>query len=120
MSSPLLYCHPREGGDPGKVLISKAMSKQYYVYVLASKRNGTLYVGVTDDLVKRVDQHKDGLVDGFTKKYKIHMLVHYESGSDVNAAILREKQLKKWDRAWKMRIIEEVNPEWRDLYYDLL
>ena len=96
------------------------MSKQYYVYILASKKNGTLYVGVTNALIKRVKQHKDGVADGFTKKYNIHMLVHYESGNDVNAAILREKQLKKWERAWKVRIIEEMNPEWRDLYYDLV
>ena len=93
--------------------------KTYYVYIMASKRNGTLYIGVTDDLIKRVYQHKNDLIDGFTKKYGIHTLVYYESANDVDSAVQREKRLKKWNRIWKFRIIEQMNPEWRDLYDDL-
>src|SRR3989304_3751531 len=89
--------------------------KQYSVYILASKRNGTLYVGVTSDLAKRVYQHRNDLVGGFTQKYQIHKLVYYETADDVNAAITREKQLKKWERAWKIRLIEERNPGRQDL-----
>ena len=92
---------------------------QYYVYILANKRNGTLYVGVTNDLVRRIYQHKNDLIAGFTQKYQIHRLVYYEVTNDVYAAIVREKQLKNWHRKWKIRIIEESNPEWRDLYTDL-
>lgn len=94
--------------------------KEYYVYILASKRNGTLYIGVTDDLIKRGYQHKNNLVEGFTKRYKIHMLVHYETTPDVMSAIQREKQLKRWKRKWKLELIEKDNPEWRDLYEDLI
>jgi len=94
-------------------------TKTYYVYILASQRNGTLYIGVTFGLKKRVYEHKMGLVEGFTKKYKIHTLVYYESTSDVLSAIQREKQLKKWKREWKIKLIEKDNPQWRDLYYDL-
>ena len=93
--------------------------KQYYVYILASRRNGTLYVGTTSDLVKRVHDHKNDLIEGFTKKYRVHRLVYYESTPDVDGAIVREKRLKKWRRKWKMKLIEEGNPEWRDLYLDL-
>jgi len=94
--------------------------KQYYVYILARKRNGTLYVGVTSDLVKRAYEHKSDLVDGFTKKYGVHNLVYYETVDSIDSAIAREKQLKKWNRAWKVRLVEKVNPGWRDLYPDLL
>jgi putative endonuclease len=94
--------------------------KQYYVYILASKRNGTLYVGVTSDLRKRVFEHKNGFVDGFTTQYGVHRLVHYEVTGDVDSAISREKHLKKWNRAWKVSLIEEANPEWRDLYDELV
>ena len=90
--------------------------KQYYVYILASKRNGTLYIGVTNNLPKRVDQHKNDLVDGFTKKYKVHSLVYYEIYGNTDDAILREKRLKKWKREWKLKLIEEFNPDWKDLY----
>ncbi len=93
--------------------------KSYYVYILASKRNGTLYIGVTGDLIKRVYEHKQGLVEGFTKKYDVKILIYFEETNDVNTAIQREKQLKKWNRSWKIRLIEESNPEWKDLYYDL-
>jgi putative endonuclease len=93
--------------------------ESYYVYILASKRNGTLYIGVTNDLVKRVYEHKSNLVDGFTKKYSVHTLVYYEQVNDVESAIKRERQIKKWNRKWKLAMIERENPEWRDLYEDL-
>ena len=92
----------------------------YYVYILASGHNGTLYIGVTSDLIKRGHEHKSDLVDGFTKKYRVHNLVYYETVDDIDSAIAREKQLKKWNRAWKVRLVEETNPDWRDLYPDLL
>lgn len=94
-------------------------NKQFYVYIMASKRNGTLYIGVTSDLIKRVYEHKNDLIDGFTNKYKVHQLVHYEIVNDINSAIRREKQLKKWNRKWKIRLIEELNAEWNDLYFKL-
>ena len=96
------------------------MEKRPCVYVLASKRNGTLYVGVTSDLIKRVYEHKHGLADGFTKKYKIHRLVYFEMHEDMNAAITREKQIKKWNRAWKLELIEKNNPAWKDLYESIV
>ena len=94
--------------------------KQSYVYILASKRNGTLYVGVTSDLIKRIYEHKQNLVEGFTNKYTVHELVYYEVHSDIEAAILREKQIKKWNRRWKLRLIEEMNSKWRDLYQEIV
>jgi len=90
------------------------------VYMLASQKNGTLYIGVTSDLVKRIWQHKNGLVDGFTKKYSVHYLVYFEQTSDITSAIQREKQLKKWNRQWKINLIEKQNPEWIDLYPQLI
>jgi putative endonuclease len=93
--------------------------KNYYVYLLASKRNGTLYVGVTNDLVRRVWEHKSDFVKGFTKKYQVHQLVWFEATENVEAAIIREKQIKKWNRAWKLELIEKMNPEWKDLYADI-
>ena len=94
--------------------------KQYYVYILASKKNGTLYIGVTSDLVKRIYEHKQNLIDGFTKEHNIHDLVYYETHNEVEEAILREKQMKKWNRKWKIRLIEEKNSEWKDLYDEIL
>ena len=94
------------------------MIKRYWVYILCSKRNGTLYVGVTNDLLRRVYEHKHSLVDGFTKENDVHQLVYMEEHSEIEQALLREKRLKKWERAWKLRLIEEFNPEWRDLYYE--
>ena len=88
----------------------------YYVYLLASQRNGTLYVGVTNDLVRRVGEHKNDLVEGFTKRYRVHSLVWFEATENVSAAILREKQIKKWSRRWKLELIEKENPRWLDLY----
>lgn len=96
------------------------MAKQPSVYILASKRKGTLYVGVTSDLIKRVWEHRNNFVEGFTKQHGVHMLVHYEQTDDIAVAIQREKQIKKWNRAWKIRLIEEGNPEWRDLYDSLV
>lgn len=94
--------------------------KSYYVYILASKRNGTLYVGVTSDLPRRIYEHKQKLVDGFTKKYNIATLVYAEEFQNINNAIHREKCIKKWNRAWKLRLIEEHNPDWSDLYEHIL
>jgi putative endonuclease len=90
--------------------------KTYYVYILASKRNGTLYIGFTSNLIQRIYQHKNNLVEGFTKKYNIHKLVYYEETSNVFSALEKEKQLKKWNRKWKLELIEKNNPEWKDLY----
>lgn len=90
------------------------MNKHFYVYILANQRNGTLYIGVTSDLIKRVFQHKEGLIDGFTKKYKVKMLVYYEQHNCAQSAIKREKQMKEWKRQWNL--IEKNNPNWHDLY----
>ncbi|MBI2770857.1 MAG: GIY-YIG nuclease family protein [Burkholderiales bacterium] len=94
--------------------------KQPAVYILASQRNGTLYIGVTSDLVQRVWQHRNGVVPGFTEQHAVHLLVFYEMHSTMEAAITREKRLKKWERLWKLRLIEESNPEWRDLWPEIL
>ena len=88
----------------------------YYVYILASKIGGTLYIGVTNDLVRRIFEHKSNFVDGFTKKYGVKRLVYFEQYDDIENAIRREKRLKQWNRAWKVRLIESVNPNWDDLY----
>jgi len=94
--------------------------KQPCVYILASQRNGTLYTGVTSDLIKRAWEHKNDQAEGFTSKYAVHKLVYFEQHDDMNAAITREKQIKKWNRAWKLRLIEEKNPNWKDLYKTLI
>jgi putative endonuclease len=94
--------------------------KQYYVYILASKRNGTLYIGVTSDLIRRIFEHKNNLIPGFTTKYNVHNLVYFESYADIETVIKREKQLKKWNRKWKLELIEKRNPDWNDLYEELL
>ncbi len=94
--------------------------RQYYVYILSSAKNGTLYIGVTSDLIRRVYEHKQGFISSFTKRYKVHKLVYFETTPDINAAITREKQLKKWKRQWKIELIEKYNPNWNDLYPDLL
>lgn len=94
--------------------------KEYFVYILASKKIGILYIGVTNDLIRRVFEHKSKVADGFTKRYFVDKLVYFESTSSVDEAILREKQLKKWKRAWKIKLIEEHNPNWDDLYLDLI
>ena len=91
----------------------------YHVYILTNKRNGALYIGVTSNLLERVDQHKRGIYDGFTKKYSINKLVYYETFENINDAIAREKQLKKFNRKWKIELIEKENPTGRDIYGDL-
>ena len=94
--------------------------KRPCVYLLASQRNGTLYVGVTSDLVQRVYQHRSDAVEGFTQKFQVHTLAWYELHETMESAIVREKQIKKWNRKWKLRIIEEFNPSWRDLWPEIL
>jgi putative endonuclease len=94
--------------------------KTYFVYIMASKKNGTLYIGMTNDLIRRVWQHKNNAHDGFTQKYGVHRLVWYEAHREVTEAIQREKQMKKWRRQWKINLIEQENPDWRDLYDELL
>ncbi len=95
------------------------MDRNPSVYILTSKRNGTLYTGVTSDLPKRVGQHSQGDIPGFTKKHGVHILVWYEMHETMEAAIIREKQIKEWKRAWKLELIEAGNPEWRDLYEEI-
>ena len=97
----------------------KCMIKQPLVYILASARNGTLYIGVTSDLVKRIWEHKNNLVEGFTKRYNVHHLVWYELHGNMASAIEREKGLKEWKRAWKLKLIESFNPGWQDLYNNI-
>ena len=96
------------------------MSKQPCVYILTSDRNGTLYVGATSNLIKRVWEHKNGMVPGFTKRYNVHNLVWYEMHDSMESAIAREKAIKEWKRRWKLELIERENPEWKDLYPGLL
>jgi putative endonuclease len=94
--------------------------KTYYVYILASKKNGTLYTGVTNNLLRRVDQHKSTEIPGFTKRYHVHKLVYFETFGRIQDAIKREKCLKRWKRQWKLRLIERTNPQWRDLFDELV
>jgi putative endonuclease len=103
--------------DPGGV--GMARDHVYFVYILASQRNGTLYVGVTNDLIGRVNEHREGLVPGFTKRYAVKLLVYFEEHDDVVAAIGREKRIKRWRRKWKLELSESQNPQWRDLWSDL-
>jgi len=91
------------------------MGKIYYVYILANQKNGTLYIGITNNLERRVYEHKKGITPGFTKKYGLKILVHFDETDNMSVALTREKQLKKWNRKWKIRLIEETNPTWEDL-----
>ena len=91
----------------------------YSVYILASRKNGTLYIGVTSNLAKRIWEHKNDVIEGFTKKYNVKRLVYFEQTEDVHSALEREKQLKRWKRKWKIELIEKDNPTWRDLYDDI-
>jgi putative endonuclease len=93
--------------------------RQFYVYILARGKNGTLYIGVTSDLVGRVYTHHNDLVDGFTRRYGVHDLVYFEHHEAADSAIIREKQLKKWNRAWKIELLEQANPQWLDLYHSI-
>jgi putative endonuclease len=106
-----------EGWDDGN---RAETVKQYYVYIMASRRNGTLYIGMTNNLCRRAYQHKQKETDGFTKEYDVTRLVYCETCDDVRDAIAREKQLKAWKRRWKLELIEELNPTWRDMYDDLM
>lgn len=92
------------------------MEKQFHVYIMANKKNGTIYIGVTSDLIKRVWQHKNNVVDGFTKNYGVHRLVYFEEHPNAESAIQREKSLKNWRRSWKIELIEKENSTWEDLY----
>ncbi|MFA6594538.1 MAG: GIY-YIG nuclease family protein [Candidatus Buchananbacteria bacterium] len=96
------------------------MTKYSYVYILASQKNGTLYIGVTNNLLKRVWEHKNKFINGFTEKYNVDKLVYYEVFESISEAILKEKQLKNWNRQWKIRIIQEMNPDWKDLYKEMI
>ena len=96
------------------------MTKQPAVYILASKRNGTLYIGVTSDLPKRVWEHKNDVIEGFTKQYRVHSLMYFELHNDMMSAITREKQIKKWNPAWKVELIEGKNTDWRDLWKEII
>jgi putative endonuclease len=109
--------HSSAGWNPVKLLIPM---KQWYVYILASKRNGTLYIGITNDLARRGDEHRSEAVKSFTQKYRVHRLVYYEVYDSPDEAIRREKSMKAWQRIWKLRAIEEINPEWKDITNDLL
>jgi putative endonuclease len=95
------------------------IEKNFFVYMLASGKNGTLYIGVTSDLKKRIWEHKNNVVEGFTEKYDVHDLVWFEQHENAESAITREKQMKEWKREWKIKRINEMNPEWRDLYDDI-
>jgi putative endonuclease len=94
------------------------MKNSYYVYILTNRRNGTLSIGITNNLIRRIEEHKNDLADGFTKKYGLHTLVHYEIYQTPIDAISREKQIKEWKRSWKLQLIEENNPTWKDLSND--
>jgi putative endonuclease len=107
------------GLDPAIHLRCAPLVQTYYVYIMASRKNGTLYIGVTNDIARRAYEHREGLLPGFTKRYDVKLLVHMEPFDDIRAAIQREKNLKKWPRAWKISLIELANPDWRDLYADL-
>ena len=100
--------------DPG------SMAKKYYVYILSSKKNGTLYMGITSNLIKRIWEHKNKVIEGFTEKYNVDKLVYYEEYSDPENAIIREKRLKRYQRQWKLKLIEKNNPNWQDLYNQLI
>jgi putative endonuclease len=105
----LNVCELNDRGKPQEM-------KQFYIYIMASQCNGTLYTGVTSNLVRRVWEHKEGLVEGFTKRYGVRKLVYFEAHETAESAITREKQIEKWERAWKIRLIHKENPEWEDLY----
>ena len=96
------------------------LSKEYFVYLVTNKKQGTLYTGVTNNLIKRIYEHKNGVVNGFTKKYQLHQLVYFEKHIDICEAILREKIIKKWRREWKFNLIERDNPHWIDLYSEII
>jgi putative endonuclease len=95
------------------------MERQFYVYIMANKRNGTIYIGVTNDLARRIYEHRDGLIEGFTSRYSLKMIVYYEVFDSVSLAIQRETSLKRWPRRWKLALIEKINPQWKDLAQEI-
>ena len=95
-------------------------NKQAVIYIMASSKNGTIYIGVTNNLITRVWQHKSDMIKGFSKKYKVHRLVYFKQHTSMQSAIEREKQIKKWKRQWKLKLIEKLNPAWKDLYTDII
>ncbi len=97
-----------------------ARERVYCVYILANKANGTLFIGITDNLIQCIQEHHDGLVPGFSKRYAVKLLVYFEMHDDINGAILREKRMKRWRRQWKIELIEKYNPQWRDLWLELI
>lgn len=105
---------------PAKAGIHKKKMKKYYIYILASKKNGTLYIGMTNNLIRRIFEHKEKIIEGFTSKYSINKLVYYEEHSYVNDANIREKQMKEWKREWKINLIESLNKNWEDLYENMV
>ncbi|WP_425457554.1 GIY-YIG nuclease family protein [Devosia ginsengisoli] len=100
--------------------MSRFMGRDYFVYLITNRKHGTLYTGVTNDLVRRVHEHREGLVDGFSRRHGCKHLVWFEIHGDIEAAILREKQVKKWLRPWKDALIEQTNPDWRDLWWEII
>lgn len=105
--------------DAGIQYKTKLMTKTYFIYILTNMRNGTLYIGVTNNLARRMYEHKMHLIKGFSDRYNLDRLVYFEETNDILSAISREKQLKKWNRAWKIELIEKANPNWNDLYQEL-
>ena len=112
-------CHSGAGRRPEPGIHNPCAAKMYYVYILANRKHGTLYVGVTNDLIRRLYEHKTEVVRGFASRYRVHLLVWFEVYDDITNAITREKELKKWRREWKINLIENSNPEWADLYPSL-
>ena len=111
-------CHSELVSESQDLELTMKEDKQYYVYILTNKSNNVLYIGVTNDLIRRISEHKTKLVEGFTKKYNLQKLVYYEATNDIESAINREKQLKNWHRDWKMNLIDQFNPDWKDLSND--
>ncbi len=107
------------GHAPGGNHTKSKYSMSSHVYIMTNRPNGVLYIGVTSNLKRRIAEHKESLIPGFTQKYNIRMLVYFEQYEDIRDAITREKQLKKWNRSWKIRLIEKMNPQWNDLFSDL-
>ena len=113
-------CHPElvSGSRPASAFMK--YTKYYYVYILTNRTNEVLYIGVTNNLIRRIGEHKKDSVEGFTKKYKVHKLVYFQQTDNIESAIIREKQIKNWHRQWKINLITKDNPEWNDLYDEIL
>jgi putative endonuclease len=111
-----IICHPELVSGSRKV----NMSKEYFIYIITNSNNTTFYIGVTNNLIRRIFEHKKGKVDGFSKKYKLKKLIYFESCKEIESAIAREKQLKNWHRDWKINFVRENNPEFKDLYSEII